>query len=77
MNRTAAEPRTIRQYLRLPEVSKRTGLARSTLYVMMERGDFPRPRRISRQLVAWPEHEVVAWMGSRPLAGPEPDEATP
>jgi len=54
-------------HLRRPAVEKATGLSRSTIYDMMDRGEFPRPIRIGRRAVAWPESAVVAWLAARPV----------
>jgi prophage regulatory protein len=51
--------------LRRPVVSKRTGLSRSTLYRMVQSGEFPAPRQIGARAVAWVESEVSAWIESR------------
>ncbi|PTX49046.1 AlpA family transcriptional regulator [Gemmobacter caeni] len=48
-------------FLRIGEVIKRTGLARSTIYQMAREGRFPPPRRISYRVSAWVEGEIVAW----------------
>ena len=56
--------------LRRPEVEARTGLARSTLYAAMAEGTFPRPVRIGRRAVAWPEDAVEQWVAHRPAADP-------
>ena len=50
---------------RRPEVEKRTGLTRSALYELMQRGEFPKPVRISARAVAWPAHEVSDWIRAR------------
>ncbi len=57
-------------HLRRPAVEAATGLSRSTIYEMMDRGEFPRPIRIGRRAVAWPESAVIAWLAKRPLAAP-------
>ena len=51
---------------RLPEVLARTGLGRSTLYAMMERGEFVRPVRLGTRAVGWRESDLAAWLGARP-----------
>lgn len=56
------------QHLRRPDVEAATGLSRSTIYDMMDRGEFPRPIRIGRRAVAWPESAVLAWLADRPVA---------
>ncbi|MBD3679745.1 MAG: AlpA family transcriptional regulator [Rhodobacteraceae bacterium] len=51
--------------LRRPEVEARTGLSRSTIYLLMSRGDFPKPVRLSSRAVGWPESAIAAWLESR------------
>lgn len=52
-------------FLRRPEVESRTGLARSTIYDWMARGDFPLPVKLGCRLVAWRESDIAAWMDAR------------
>jgi prophage regulatory protein len=51
--------------LRFPTVRERTGLSRSTIWRLERRGEFPRHRRISANVVAWVETEVIDWIQSR------------
>ncbi|MGI9522319.1 MAG: helix-turn-helix transcriptional regulator [Hyphomicrobiaceae bacterium] len=55
--------------LRRPEVEERTGLSRSTIYERMAAGEFPKPLRISKRAVGWPESRIQAWLESRVEAG--------
>jgi prophage regulatory protein len=60
--------------LRLPEVTKITGLSPSTIWRREKEGRFPRRRRISVRAVAWLMSEIEAWMtfqgqGSAPALG--------
>ena len=55
------------KHLRRPAVQEITGLSRTTIYAMMARGDFPRPRRLTGKAVGWPESAVAEWLASRPL----------
>ena len=48
--------------LRLPEVLARTGLSRSTIYVRLEQGRFPRPVSLGARAVGWIEAGVDEWM---------------
>ena len=48
--------------LRLPEVRARTGLSRSTLYLRMAEGRFPKPIALGERAVGWIEAEVDAWL---------------
>lgn len=51
--------------LRRPAVERATGLSRSTLYAMMAEGTFPKPVRLGKRAVGWPEEAVAAWLESR------------
>ena len=46
--------------LRLSEVRARTGLARSTIYLCITQGSFPKPISLGERAVGWIEAEVVA-----------------
>jgi prophage regulatory protein len=54
-----------RTILRLPAVKARTGLSRSTLYLFMSRGEFPRAVSLGRHAVGWNEADVDAWIAER------------
>ena len=51
--------------LRFPTVRERTGLSRSTIWRLERQGDFPKHRRISANVVAWVEAEVMSWIHSK------------
>ena len=51
--------------LRLPEVLKRTGLSRSTIYVRLAEGRFPQPVRLGGRAVGWIEAEIDEWVRER------------
>ena len=51
--------------LRLRDVRERTGLATSSVYDLMKRGNFPRPVRISARSVGWPENEIDDFIADR------------
>ena len=53
------------RFLRLPEVQRRTGLSRSTIYVRLEQGLFPRPVSLGARAVGWIESEVDEWIRER------------
>lgn len=48
--------------LRLPDVKVRTGLSRSTIYLGMGVGSFPKSVKVGRRAVGWIESEVDAWL---------------
>ena len=54
------------RFLTRPEVEKRTGLSRSTIYHLMAMGQFPRPYRVGLRGVRWSLREVDEWAASRP-----------
>jgi prophage regulatory protein len=45
-----------------------TGLSRSTLQRMVDRGEFPQARRISRRIIGWIAAEVEEWALNLPVA---------
>jgi prophage regulatory protein len=54
------------RFLRLKQVIARTGLPRSSIYLMVGDGRFPRQVRLSgSRSVAWVEAEVEDWMQAR------------
>ena len=48
--------------LRRPEVEARTGLSRSTIYLKVAQGSFPRPVSLGPRAVGWVASEVEAWL---------------
>ena len=54
--------------LRRPEVELMTGLSCSTIYRLMSKGKFPRPKRIGPQAVGWLISEIRQWMTDTPRA---------
>ena len=51
--------------LRLPEVEAATGLRKSTIYLLMKRGEFPHCVQITSRCVAWPESRVLSFVQDR------------
>jgi prophage regulatory protein len=51
--------------LRLPEVSARVGLARSSIYALIAVGKFPRQIHLGPRTSAWSASEVFDWIGQR------------
>ena len=54
----------LEKFYRRSEVENLTGLSRSSIYSMMEIGEFPRPVRIGRRAVAWRESDISEWQAS-------------
>lgn len=51
--------------LRRPEVERRVGLSRSQIYFLMSLSQFPRPVKLGRRAVGWPESRIDDWIQSR------------
>ena len=52
--------------LRRCEVEAITGMSRSSIYRLMQNGEFPRPVRVGPVAVRWRESDIKAWLDSRP-----------
>ena len=48
--------------LKLKEVLTRTGLGKTTLYMLISNGDFPQQIPLGLRAVGWLESEVDAWI---------------
>lgn len=48
--------------LRLPAVKTRTGLSRSTIYLRVTEGRFPKPVSLGGRAVGWVESEIQEWL---------------
>jgi len=44
--------------LRLPEVKRSTGLSRTTIYLRISQGTFPKPVSLGARAVSWLEAEI-------------------
>jgi len=51
--------------LRLPAVKASTGLSRSTIYLRVAEGTFPKPVRLGGRAVGWLEAEIQEWLQRR------------
>jgi prophage regulatory protein len=56
------------QLLRLTDVTRLTGLSRSTIYRQQAVGQFPKAVPLTERTVAWVAAEIAAWVASR-IAG--------
>ncbi len=48
--------------LRLPDVKARTGLSRSTIYLRISDGRFPKPVSLGGRAVGWIDSEIQDWL---------------
>ena len=58
-----------RRILRLKDVKEATGLSRSSIYALQQRGIFPQSIRIGPKATGWYEDEVQNYIETRPRAG--------
>jgi prophage regulatory protein len=57
--------------IRLPEVSRLTGLPPSTIYAMIAKGRFPGAIKLSERSSAWRSDELDSWVEERTKASRE------
>ena len=65
----ANEDRKDDRIVRIDEVTKMTGLGRTTIWRRTRDGDFPRSRRLGgskTRAVGWLRTDLQAWIDSRP-----------
>ncbi len=53
------------EFIRRPEVEDLVKLSRSTIYLMMQRGEFPSPVKLGGRAVAWKVADIEAWISRR------------
>jgi len=58
----------VQRLLRLPSVKAETGASRSTIYLRIQQGLWPKPVKLGPRSVAWPASEVAALNAAR-IAG--------
>lgn len=56
---------TTQSIKRLPAVKQRTGLSRSTIYALIEKGEFPKPILLGARAVGWLESDVSEFIEAR------------
>lgn len=50
------------QIIRLPAVKAWVGLSRSSIYLKISQGTFPKPISLGARAVGWIESEVAEWL---------------
>jgi len=51
--------------LRIADVSKKTTLAKSTIWLKISQSNFPRPTKLSPAVNVWKESDIDTWIESR------------
>jgi prophage regulatory protein len=60
------KPATLRKMVPRKDLGPYVGnLTRSALEVMIEKGEFPKPVRLSERRLAWIESELISWQSKR------------
>lgn len=49
-------------FMSMGQVLQEVPVSRSSIYKMMERGDFPKPKKLSQRSAAWSRAEINAWI---------------
>lgn len=53
------------QIEKLPEVIKRTGRSRSSIYLGIKEGTFPKPIKLGARSIGWPSTVIDEWIEER------------
>jgi prophage regulatory protein len=56
----------VSRILRLPAVIELSGLSRSSIYLMISNGNFPRQVSLGARAVGWRECDIHAWLEGLP-----------
>ncbi len=54
-----------KRFLRFPEVQKKVGLSRTTIWRLEQKNKFPARKKLGENSVGWLEEEVDAWIKKR------------
>jgi prophage regulatory protein len=57
------------KFLRLSEVQNRIPVSRSTIYLRLSHGEFPKPYSLGARVVAWLESDIDAWVAAQIITG--------
>lgn len=57
-------PAINRKFIKLPEVINTVGKSRSSIYMAIQKGEFPAPIRIGARAVAWTSESIALWQES-------------
>ena len=64
---------TMHTIIRLPEVKRRTGLSRSTIYALVKIGHLKSPIALGARAIGWLESDVSDFIEARVAASRSPD----
>lgn len=49
-------------FLRIKDVMNKTGIARSTIWLWVREGKFPKPIKLSPKITVWDELDIIRWI---------------
>lgn len=52
----------VESILKIWTVSERTSISRSQIYLMMSKGEFPKPIKLSERSVGWTSSSIDKWI---------------
>lgn len=52
-------------FLRIKDVMKKTGLAKSTIWLWIKEGKIPKPIKLSERVTVWKESDIDDWIESK------------
>jgi len=55
---------TVDKLLRINDVSEKTTLAKSTIWLKMSKGEFPKPTKLTPAINVWKESQIDEWINS-------------
>lgn len=62
MQTLSTQNRATRRAIRIDKVLEKTGLSKTHLYRLIQRGDFPTPTSLSERVRVWDESTIDAWL---------------
>lgn len=48
--------------MRIKDVSEKTGISRTKIYLLIQQGQFPPPLKMGSRIALWPESDVNGWI---------------
>lgn len=51
--------------LRLPQVQTRLGLSRSSIYLLIKKGELVRPIKLGERAIGWPESDIEDYINKK------------
>lgn len=54
--------KTMSNFLRITDVMKMTGIAKSTIWLWVSEDKFPQPIKLSPRITVWEEEKIEYWM---------------